>query len=289
MKIAAVIVTFNRKELLVNNIKNCLQQTQVLNSIYIIDNASSDGTEEYLFETLILPNDRIKYIKLSKNTGGAGGFYSGLKTAYDNGNDLFWMMDDDGCPDLECLEELVQYIPEYDVLGPLIYCEFEGLTHANYSSNGVESRIIEDIKIDKLAYPVHPFNGTLISREVVTQIGFPEKLLFIWGDEQEYRFRWLKAGFKEASVTTAMYFHPTNKLQFKKFLFFKIPDIKTERKYLYYRNQAWIYVRYRNIFFAIISLLVMFVGVLLFEDCKIKSLHGFFDGIRGNLENPRIG
>ena len=44
-----------------------------------------------------------------ENTGGAGGFYTGVKFAYENGADWVWTMDDDVVPNYECLEELMNY------------------------------------------------------------------------------------------------------------------------------------------------------------------------------------
>ena len=48
-KVAAVVVTYNRKALLLENIESLLSQTKkdVLD-IYVIDNASTDGTEKEL-------------------------------------------------------------------------------------------------------------------------------------------------------------------------------------------------------------------------------------------------
>ena len=49
-KIAAVIVTYNRKELLIKSINALLEQTLPLDAIFIIDNKSTDGTPNLLFE-----------------------------------------------------------------------------------------------------------------------------------------------------------------------------------------------------------------------------------------------
>jgi rhamnopyranosyl-N-acetylglucosaminyl-diphospho-decaprenol beta-1,3/1,4-galactofuranosyltransferase len=135
---------------------------------------------------------------------------------------------------------------------------------------------------------VHPFNGTLIKKQVVEKIGFPVKELFIWGDEQEYRLRWLKAGFKEASITNSNYYHPRNKLQFNKKWIFKTPKISKNRKYLYFRNQAYIFKKYRNMFHLSISICWMVLSILLFEIDKKDSLIGIKDGLSGNLSDPKI-
>ena len=46
----AVVVTYNRKELLIECLESLRKQTKPLNAIYIIDNASTDGTPNLLLE-----------------------------------------------------------------------------------------------------------------------------------------------------------------------------------------------------------------------------------------------
>ena len=91
-KIAAIIVTYNRKELLAECLDAIGKQTYKPVVVYIIDNASSDGTDEWIRSN---GYDRCKegieyrYVYLSQNIGGAGGFYTGLKTAYDAKDEFF--------------------------------------------------------------------------------------------------------------------------------------------------------------------------------------------------------
>ena len=49
---AAVVVTYNRKEKLINCIESLLRQTPEKPEILIIDNASTDGTHEEIPELL---------------------------------------------------------------------------------------------------------------------------------------------------------------------------------------------------------------------------------------------
>ena len=115
--VCAVVVTYNRKDLLVECLESLLQQTRPLDGIYIIDNASNDGTPGYLKEKGFIqelppkesnePWERkfiltyklpIYYVRMHENTGGAGGFYEGVKRAYEKGYDWLWLMDDDADP-----------------------------------------------------------------------------------------------------------------------------------------------------------------------------------------------
>ena len=77
--INCVVVTYNRLNLLKENIQALKAQTFQLHTIFIIDNCSTDGTREFLDS---LSNDtQIKVIHLPENKGGAWGFYEGIKQA----------------------------------------------------------------------------------------------------------------------------------------------------------------------------------------------------------------
>ena len=69
MKIAAVVVTFNRKEYLVKNIEALLAQVNAPMDILIIDNASTDGTEETIRH--YMDAGQILYENTGENLGGA--------------------------------------------------------------------------------------------------------------------------------------------------------------------------------------------------------------------------
>ena len=89
--ISAVIVTYNRKELLAKNIEMLLIQTREIDKIYIIDNCSTDGTYEYFVERGWSKDSHFSYIKTESNIGGAGGFYTGVKAAYEDGGRLDYL------------------------------------------------------------------------------------------------------------------------------------------------------------------------------------------------------
>ena len=109
-RIAAVVVTRNRIELLQRCVAHLLQQTRPLDAIYVVDNGSTDGTVE------LISSDQLPVIPMihQKNAGGAGGQYLGLKRAYDDGFDWVWTMDDDGYPAQEALASLCQKMKECD-------------------------------------------------------------------------------------------------------------------------------------------------------------------------------
>ena len=84
MRITAVVVTFNRLQLLQRTIAALRGQSRQLDEIIVVNNGSTDGTAEWLAEESGL------HVITQGNTGGSGGFYSGMKAAYENGADRIW-------------------------------------------------------------------------------------------------------------------------------------------------------------------------------------------------------
>lgn len=81
-KVVAVVVTYNRKKLLEENIKALLEQEDKDFDILIVDNSSTDGTQEMVEK---YKTDKLKYINTGKNLGGAGGFNFGVRQAIKQG------------------------------------------------------------------------------------------------------------------------------------------------------------------------------------------------------------
>ncbi|WP_421082877.1 glycosyltransferase [Rothia nasimurium] len=103
-RIVAVVVTFNRRELLEQTLAGIAGAAMTPDMVVIVDNASTDGTDSYLQGVdYPLPTD---VIHLSQNMGGAGGFTVGIDRALArHGADLVWVMDDDTEPTEATLSE----------------------------------------------------------------------------------------------------------------------------------------------------------------------------------------
>lgn len=220
MKCAGVVVTYNRKDELIKNIESADRQTHKLDCCYIIDNCSTDKTYEFLIEKKILPNERIKFIRLQENIGGAGGFYTGMKCAYDDGCDCVIMMDDDGRPAddktfsaLLSQAKLLYKENPMLMLNSLVICDDKKeklsfgigtMSRASEAFASAQNGIIKNY--------INPFNGTLITRELIAKIGFPNKDFFIRGDEVDYQSRARKEGALIATIVDSIYYHPSSEL-----------------------------------------------------------------------------
>jgi rhamnopyranosyl-N-acetylglucosaminyl-diphospho-decaprenol beta-1,3/1,4-galactofuranosyltransferase len=213
-RIAAVVVTYNRLPLL-KPLVRLLVDTDGVDEVLVVDNASTDGTGEWL-RAAQRGEDRLQARLLTTNTGGAGGFHEGLRWAVERGAELVWLMDDDGLPEPGCLPALLAHEGDLDFWGPVVVDEADpqrlvfpirlpGGTRVVHAMADVR-RAARDGLIRGI---VIPFNGVLVTRALVERIGLPRAEFFIWGDDHEYRLRAERAGARVATVVDAVVHHPS--------------------------------------------------------------------------------
>ncbi|WP_413628135.1 glycosyltransferase family 2 protein [Fructilactobacillus vespulae] len=186
-KVATILVTFNRLELLKKSIKKLEQQTYQISKIFIINNCSTDDTAEYLNN--FNNNNLFQIINLDNNIGGAGGFSYGLKESHNQGDyDFYWIMDDDTMPEPTALEELMQVDCKNGVLASNVLW---GNTNSPAIMNVPEpDRYWTTGSLDGLnKIKSTSFVSMLVSNNALEECGLPIKEFFIWGDDVEFSRR----------------------------------------------------------------------------------------------------
>ena len=213
VKVTAVVVTYNRVNLLQRVVKALESQTIGLYKILVVNNGSTDGTKEWLDSQTNLT------VIHQDNVGGSGGFYRGINEASKEETDWIWCMDDDVFPRENCLEKLLDVTRRHDNLG--IVCPhrlmsgktFVGeaktlnLTNpfrdmhnnmltANEIGGGGCNEIVDIVGM--------AFEGPLIRKDVVEKIGLPNKELFILYDDTDYSYRAVLGGFRVVVARDAL-------------------------------------------------------------------------------------
>lgn len=212
MKLGVVIVTYNRLHLLKECICACVNQTYKFEKIFIINNASTDGTKEYLNE---LKYENLEIIDSKENLGGAGGFSIGVEHSLKYSLDYLLLIDDDAILDKNYNEEIVKYMEKKDKT----ICAYSGIVktndiiqyeHRRHLLKGfkcVDSKQ-EEYQKEYFDYELSTFCGVYIQTSIIRKIGLPDKDFFIWFDDTEYSLRFREYG-KIRNINKAWLDHKT--------------------------------------------------------------------------------
>jgi len=309
-KVSCVIVTYNRKELLKNCILSVLNQTYPLDKIIVIDNNSSDTTQE-IFMNEFNSIEKICYIRLECNIGGAGGFYEGIKYAYEKNYDWIWIMDDDSQPQHDALEKLFAGYKKIkseniialtglkiDTKGNILRQHRGIINFQNLYKKPVIFPEINNTTPVKIQHS--SFVGLLLNRDAIKKTGLPDKNFFIYYDDLEYSIRLSKTGYMYLISDSRIVHKEVSMIETgkKKFLFIKSSVKRTDIKNLwtlYYlrRNIIYLAKKYqtdRKKFYIelLISYLRSVLGFFLFDRnflfLRIKLItKSYIDGLSGNL------
>ncbi|WP_234193929.1 glycosyltransferase family 2 protein [Pseudacidovorax sp. NFM-22] len=290
-KICAVVVTFNRRELLLECIEALLTQSYPVSSVLVIDNASTDGTYEQM-RSQYGAHDVVTYRRLPSNTGGAGGFNEGIKLASEGDFDFLWVMDDDAAPDATCLETLVSTI-NGEANTVAVAPRVVGLDgHIQLLHRGrVGGRLVPEIQqaIPKSAYDsgeikeidTASFVGLLFRATCVKDVGLPEAKMFIYNDDVEYCLRLKELG-KLLLVPAAIIRHKDKpRVEYKSIIgkrrILLVPMARYGFIYLNRRNLVWTIKKHLGL--TPLVLIKLFFGFFL-ESLKISL---FMDRKRDRL------
>lgn len=319
--VCAVVVTYNRKKLLLECLDALSKQTRPVDAIYIIDNFSSDGTPELLlengyidrlppenlsepFEMEITSNykPKVYYVRMHENTGGAGGFHEGVKRGYERGYDWFWLMDDDAEPKEDALEILSLYFKNNDVVGLAGSVLLPDGNIAIYHRGKINLKDIfpliqiplnlKEYQKQVIEIDMASFVGLLVKRDAIENIGFPKKEFFIHHDDVEYCIRLRTIG-KIFLIPNSVILHKeaAKARMEKSFLGRKSMRIEFNKFWLSYygmRNLVWLGKQYSEnelLFYMqmIKNLIRLLVGVILFDDNKTLRIRLILEAYKNGL------
>lgn len=193
--VAAVVVTWNRIDLLKQALAAIEGQTRPVDLLIVVDNASTDGTGAYLAErSWSVPH---VVFSLTENTGGAGGFARGLDEAVRCGH-AAWLLDDDGIPAPDALAVMIEDAAEVAAATgrePAFACSAvewsDGSAHVGnvpkpwsyWSQSALATgRAVVDVRTAS-------FVSVLVPPEHARGVGLPYAEYHKWYDDAEYTFR----------------------------------------------------------------------------------------------------
>ena len=189
LRVAAVVVTYNRLPLLQQCLRALAAQSAHLEAIWVIDNASTDGTQTAV-QAMHLEN--LVYRNTGKNLGGAGGFAYGVKKAAMAGYDALWLMDDDTIPEREALQNLLECDRKLEG-------KYGWLSSRALAPDGTDQPMnrqrktpytdVEGYTENQVPAVMASFVSLFLRTDIVKKFGIPIADFFIWSDDWEYTRR----------------------------------------------------------------------------------------------------
>lgn len=286
-KTAAVVVTYNRKELLKQCIDRLLRQEDVSCDVIIVDNASTDGTQEMIM--CQYDSAKVIYANMGINLGGAGGFQYGIKRAVLMGYEYVWIMDDDTLPEETALYELFEVDRElngeWGFLSSIAYWTDGNICRMNIPKKNIFRHVGEKEYYKKYSFvKMCSFVSLLVKSEVVKEIGLPIGEYFIWTDDYEYTGR-ISSKYpcymvSESKVVHAMKVHT-------RVNFATDDETRIDRYRFIYRNDVHCYRRYgwRGWLYIILKDIYTVLNILLnARGSRVKRIKtvgkGFIEGLK---------
>ena len=231
-QVTAVVVTFNRKKLLLSCLEALAQQSCLPERIIVVDNASTDDTPGGLASSGWMERPDFAYIRLPDNRGGAGGFEAGIRAAVDLGATWIWLMDDDAVPSSDALEQLTRVATDTNAIYGSAAVQGDRLSWRMTLASDRSQQVAYAANLpDSAEVVLLPFLGFLLHRSVTSRIGFPDAGYFIAADDVEYCVRAQRHGIKTILAGRSLIEHPAANLYdvriFKRnFVCLKLPPWK---------------------------------------------------------------
>jgi rhamnopyranosyl-N-acetylglucosaminyl-diphospho-decaprenol beta-1,3/1,4-galactofuranosyltransferase len=196
LHVTAVIVTHDRRELLLESLASVGRQSRQPDSVIVVDNASTDGTAEAVSAQFPL----AQLVSLPANTGGAGGFAYGLALALASQADLAWLMDDDTIPRERALEALLDARGSYPGSDPAVIASqvlwTDGLPHPMNTPRTRPFATKPELAAAAAAgcRPIRSasFVSILVDAAACHEHGLPQADYFLWNDDFEFTARLLR-------------------------------------------------------------------------------------------------
>lgn len=304
LKIAAIIVSYNKEKLLRKNLNSILKAKLLPNIILVVDNASKDNSlntaRNIFINDINVKNKTVHYeiIALNYNVGGTGGFTIGISHSISKYNvDLVWVMDDDVIVTENTLKRLfnawVNYSKFPDNRPAFISPKVLYKNKKKHLFNS-HKRCKSFIEIRKSANKVGgtpirhaSFISLLISVNDIRKKGLPIANYFLWNDDFEYTIR---LSYQRIGIylPSSIVYHLSSYSNKK-----ELANIMSIRFFLEVRNKIWFlkYSKYCTMFekfFYFSKFILLWMQCLYFAKNKKITLLNFSRGLMiGLLTKPK--
>jgi rhamnopyranosyl-N-acetylglucosaminyl-diphospho-decaprenol beta-1,3/1,4-galactofuranosyltransferase len=194
-RVTAVVVTYNRRDLLLEALAAVHAQSRAPDAVIVVDNASADGTAEAVRTKF----PAVHLAELARNSGGAGGFAYGMALALTGHADLIWLMDDDTVPEPGALEALLAARDRHPAPPALVASRVVWTDGRAHPMNTPRTKpfVSKAERLTATAVGCTPirsasFVSILVDAGECRRRGLPQADYFLWNDDFEFTTRLLR-------------------------------------------------------------------------------------------------
>jgi rhamnopyranosyl-N-acetylglucosaminyl-diphospho-decaprenol beta-1,3/1,4-galactofuranosyltransferase len=201
-KVCAVVVTYNRKELLVECLEALARQTLPLGRVIVVDNASTDGTLAAVAESEAAGALDLGYIAMADNVGDSGGFAEGIGEALsERQHEWLWILDDDAIPEPDALAAMLE-APQARAPGTAAMCaamrsvsgHWQTEHRGHYRKGRPLPLVAREYERSAVEVDFAGYAGLLVRRDAAEAAGLPKSEFFIWVGDLEWCLRLRRRG-----------------------------------------------------------------------------------------------
>lgn len=193
-KISFIIVTYNAMKW-AESCFSSLRKSSISVNCVVIDNGSKDGTQNFIKKNF----PEIELIESKENLGFGKANNIGIETAYKNGADFFYLMNQDAWiyeDSVEKLLDVYENYPKKSEIGILSPMHLDGsekkldLFLDKYIAQNFETRMISDFYLNdvKKYYEITFINAAhwFIPKYTIEKVGGFNPYFFHYGEDNEY-------------------------------------------------------------------------------------------------------
>ncbi|MGC4130013.1 MAG: glycosyltransferase family 2 protein [Bergeyella sp.] len=238
-KTCIIIVTYNAMQWAERCFSSVRKSSVPVHSI-VIDNGSSDGTQEYIKTRF----PEIEFIQAEKNLGFGKANNLGLKKALELGGDYFFLLNQDAWTEENTIELLVEQAeknPQYGIISPM-HLNGKGTAldynFSNYIAPNHCKNLYSDFVLNKVENKIYESGficaaAWLLTKNCLKTVGGFSPTFFHYAEDDNYVHRLLHKGLKIGVVPSAKIYHdrenrtggkPGNEMERDLFLKYSSPE-----------------------------------------------------------------
>ena len=286
MKVSVVIPNFNGKHFLNNCLISLNDQKEYISEVIIIDNGSTDGSQEFIKNKINDFKFKIKLIENENNLGFSIAVNQGIKNSH---CDLVFLLNNDVELNKDCISNLIKCINSDDdifsVASKMIQLDNRELIDDagdEYTIFGWTKKIGNNRNVANFKDFREVFSccagAALYKKAIFNEIGYFDENFFAYMEDVDIGYRAMIEGYKNVFCPNALVFHLGSGTSGSKYNEFKIKLAARNNVFVPYKNMPLPQLIV-NFLFLTVGFFIKFLFFLA-KGYGNEYLSGLFEGLK---------